>query len=813
MAGRLYNCAAGDPPRPAARRRAQDPPAELPGVLRAAPLRLRRRAPRAASIRLAGQDGALRHRPAVRRRRTCPASSSMPRSARTSGCRSRPAREAALAGATVLANLSASNITIGKADTRRLLCQSQSARCLAAYVYAAAGAGESTTDLAWDGQASIYENGALLAESRALPDRRPDRARRHRPRPAAPGARPPWAPSTTTAAATPAPTGFRRVAFALDPPGGDLGLRAARSSASPSCPADPARLAQDCYEAYNIQVAGLAQRLRATRHRADRHRRLRRARFHPGADRRGQGHRPAGPAAHQHPRLHHAGLRHQRAAPRPTPSADGGARRHRARARHPPGRPADAGRPRPPLRARRAGLRHHLRERAGRACAPTTCSASPTTHGGIVLGTGDLSELALGWCTYGVGDQMSHYNVNAGVPKTLIQHLIRWVDRARGQFDAEVGATLRRRSSRTEISPELVPADAGETPQSTEAKIGPYALQDFNLFYTLRYGFRPSKIAFLALHAWGDAARGDWPPDFPEDAAPRLRPGRDPALAGGLPAAASSASASSSARPCRTARRSRPAARSRRAATGARPRTATPRLARGAAHATCRRSRPLSMLPSFPGRSARRRDGEEQDTPLRPADRDAASTSASTCRTSSPAGPTGHTPWMERVLPKVERLVAAHPDRTIFTRFIPPARPGEGTGTWRRYYERWAVDDAGAHCRPRHGRAGARPRPARAAGRGGRQAGLLPLAGRRPARRLQAARHRHPGRQRRRDRCLRARPPCWARSTAATGWCCRRMRSAAPRDDTHDALLTLYHERYGQQVEAVTTGLILREWR
>ena len=136
-------------------------------------------------------------------------------------------------------------------------------------------------------------------------------------------------------------------------------------------------------------------------------------------------------------------------------------------------------------------------------------------HGGIVLGTGDLSELALGWCTYGVGDQMSHYNVNSGVPKTLIQHLIRWVI-ASEQFSDEVNATLTSILA-AEISPELVPVEPGETPQSTEAYVGPYELQDFNLFYTLRYGFRPSKIAFLALHAWQDVAGGEWPPAFPAD--------------------------------------------------------------------------------------------------------------------------------------------------------------------------------------------------------------------------------------------------------------------------------------------------------
>jgi NAD+ synthase (glutamine-hydrolysing) len=126
--------------------------------------------------------------------------------------------------------------------------------------------------------------------------------------------------------------------------------------------------------------------------------------------------------------------------------------------------------------------------------------------------------LALGWCTYGVGDQMSHYNVNGGIPKTLIQHLIRWVISAE-QFEAEVGRTLDAILA-TEISPELVPAQPGEKPQSTEARIGPYALQDFTLFHVLRFGFRPSKIAFLALIAWEDAARGDWPPGFPEDRRP-----------------------------------------------------------------------------------------------------------------------------------------------------------------------------------------------------------------------------------------------------------------------------------------------------
>jgi NAD+ synthase (glutamine-hydrolysing) len=133
-------------------------------------------------------------------------------------------------------------------------------------------------------------------------------------------------------------------------------------------------------------------------------------------------------------------------------------------------------------------------------------------HDALVLGTGDLSELALGWCTYGVGDQMSHYNVNASVPKTLIQHLIRWCARD-ARFGADTVSVLDDILS-TEISPELVP---GASAQRTEDFVGPYALQDFNLYYTTRYGFSPSKIAFLAMHAWRAADAGAWPSVVPQD--------------------------------------------------------------------------------------------------------------------------------------------------------------------------------------------------------------------------------------------------------------------------------------------------------
>jgi NAD+ synthase (glutamine-hydrolysing) len=128
----------------------------------------------------------------------------------------------------------------------------------------------------------------------------------------------------------------------------------------------------------------------------------------------------------------------------------------------------------------------------------------------LVVGTGDLSELALGWCTYGVGDHMSHYNVNASVPKTLIQHLIRWVAESI-LFSREVSAVLLNILD-TEISPELIPGTEGAQPaQRTEEVVGPYELQDFNNFYITRFGYLPTKVAFIAYCTWRDRSRGKWP--------------------------------------------------------------------------------------------------------------------------------------------------------------------------------------------------------------------------------------------------------------------------------------------------------------
>jgi len=427
-----------------------------------------------------------------------------------------PSAQAALAGATVLANLSGSPITVGRAEDRCLLARSASSRCLAAYVYAAAGEGESTTDLAWDGQTMIWENGVLLAQSERFPrgERRSvadvdlellrserlrmgtfDDNRRHHRVPA---------------------ESFRRVDFQLDPPTGDIGLRR-EIERFPFVPSDETRLEQDCYEAYNIQVSGLEQRLRALNYpkvvlglsggldsthalivaaramdREDRPRSDILAFTLPGF---ATGERTKGNAT----RLAEAlGITFE------TIDIKATAELMLKEMDHPFARGEkvyDV-----TFENVQAGLRTDYLFRLA------------NQRGGIVLGTGDLSELALGWSTYGVGDQMSHYNVNGGVPKTLIQHLIRWVI-ASHQFDDAVNEVLQSVLD-TEITPELVPTGEDEEIQSSEAKVGPYVLQDFSLFQVLRYGFRPSKVAFLAWHAWSDPQRGDWPTGFPENKRP-----------------------------------------------------------------------------------------------------------------------------------------------------------------------------------------------------------------------------------------------------------------------------------------------------
>lgn len=425
-----------------------------------------------------------------------------------------PSSYAALAGATVLANLSASNITIGKADYRRLLCGSQSARAIAAYLYTAADSGESTTDLAWDGQALIYENGDLLAESQRFAredtlitaDVDLDRLVQDRGR--------------TTSHADCAHDHrdrlreMRRVGFDLGVPRLDVRLRR-DVERFPYVPADPTRRDERCAEAYNIQVAGLETRLRAT-----------------GIEKvvigvsGGLDSTQALIVACK--ALERLGLPRANVLAYTMPgfaTSDltlANARRLMEALEVTAGE-IDI---RPSAIQMLEDLDHPAA--SGAEVYDTTyenIQAGERTshlfrlanfHRGLVIGTGDLSELALGWCTYGVGDQMSHYAVNASVPKTLIQFLISWVadsDQLGGKASAVMRSVLD-----TAISPELIPAkNPGGPAEDTEGVIGPFELHDFFLYYTLRFGYAPSKVAFLAHHAWRDRRCGAWPDLILED--------------------------------------------------------------------------------------------------------------------------------------------------------------------------------------------------------------------------------------------------------------------------------------------------------
>lgn len=421
-----------------------------------------------------------------------------------------PSSFAALAGATVLVNLSASNIVVGKSAYRHQLVAQQSARCLAAYMYTSAGRGESSTDLAWDGQALIYENGELLGESERFLNEshllfadvdleRLSRERMHQ---------------TTFGQSARRHRDevrkFRQVLVPVAAPLEDAELPLERRVARfPYVPADPRRRDERCKEVYNIQVQALAQRLSAS-----------------GMSKVVIG--ISGGLDSTHALLVCAQAMDTLGLPRAnilavTMPGFATSTRTLQQARQlmaVVGCTASEVDIRPSCLQMLKDLGHPYAD--GKPVYDITFqnvqAGERTNHlfrianfnNAIVIGTGDLSELALGWCTYGVGDHMSHYSVNASVPKTLITHLVRWVAES-GRL-GEAGAAVLLDVLGTDVSPELVPGgDDGKPTQKSEDTIGPYELQDFNLYYTLRYGFAPTKVAFLALAAWRDRDAGAWP--------------------------------------------------------------------------------------------------------------------------------------------------------------------------------------------------------------------------------------------------------------------------------------------------------------
>ena len=427
-----------------------------------------------------------------------------------------PSTFGALAGATVLANLSASNITIGKAVFRRDLCSTQSARTIAAYLYTAAGMGESTTDLAWDGQALIYENGDLLAQAerfatgeqliacdvdldRLVSDRAStssygDSIHDHRSRLA----------------------GMRWIELELGVADGSTVPLRRRVERFPYVPANPTSRNERCEEVYNIQVRGLETRLQATAI----------EKIVIGV---------SGGLDSTHALIVAARAMDRLGLPRRNVLAytmPGFATSRRTlgnahRLMETLGVSGDELDIRPAATQLLRDIGHPAAEGADQYDVTyENVQAGERTshlfrlanfHRGLVLGTGDLSELALGWATYGVGDQMSHYHVNASVPKTLIQFMVRWAIDT-DQFGGDVNEVLDSVLN-TEISPELVPASDGSEDelQGSEKVVGPYELQDFFLYYILRFGYSPGKVAFLAHHAWGDRSAGSWPDLIPEE--------------------------------------------------------------------------------------------------------------------------------------------------------------------------------------------------------------------------------------------------------------------------------------------------------
>ncbi|MBO6043339.1 MAG: NAD(+) synthase [Acetobacter sp.] len=422
-----------------------------------------------------------------------------------------PSAIMAMAGATVLANLSASNSTIGKAETRSMLCCSHSARCIAAYLYAAAGEGESSTDLAWDGQTAIFENGQLLAQSDPFPTGsqaliadiditllRQERLRRGVFNACAKKER---VEENQT---------WRRIGVNIDPCQEDLGLRRSLSR-FPFMATRRDRLEAECSEAFLIQVSALKQRLVTCGARSmvigvsggiDSTLALlvavRTADVLGWSRQAVLGYTMPGFGTTETTKTNATALMEELGVSANVLDICSTAEVMLREMRH----PFALGKAVYDITFEnvQAGLRTDFLFRLA------------NYHNGIVIGTGDLSELALGWCTYGVGDQMSHYSVNAGLPKTFIQSLVRWCS-AGDYFTQPVRERLKN-VLQTEISPELLPVGENGS-QRTEDIIGPYALHDFTLYYVLRYGFSPTRIAFMAEQAWHDVHKGEWCYGFP----------------------------------------------------------------------------------------------------------------------------------------------------------------------------------------------------------------------------------------------------------------------------------------------------------
>ena len=397
-----------------------------------------------------------------------------------------PSGDLCLAGANLILNPSASNEVLGKAAYRRDLVRQQSARCLAAYAYASAGPGESTTDVVFSGHCLISENGSFLAESKRfqfdsqmiVADLDIERLIHDR------------HCNSSFSAGTPA-ADFRTVRVGLRQHSAGLPLGTLRPNPPlPFVPSDPRVRAETCREIFSLQSTGLAKRLR-----------------HTGVKKVVLGISGGLDStlallvtAHAFDLL---GL-DRRGILAPTLPGFGTTTRTRGNAEKLVDQLGATLRVIPIHSAIKQHFIdighddkvHDITYENAQARERTQILMDLANKaGGFVVGTGDLSEAALGWCTFN-GDHMSMYHVNAGVPKTLVRYMIEWC--ADTEFAGATGEVLRDICA-TPISPELLPTNPqGQQQQQTEDVLGPYELHDFFLYHVIRHGTRPSKVLYLA---------------------------------------------------------------------------------------------------------------------------------------------------------------------------------------------------------------------------------------------------------------------------------------------------------------------------
>ncbi|MFO7981983.1 MAG: NAD(+) synthase [Desulfuromonadales bacterium] len=400
-----------------------------------------------------------------------------------------PSGAMARAGATVFLNISASPEILGKQGYRRSLVQSQSARCLAAYLYASAGPGESTTDLVYAGHSLIAENGAILSETPRfdfatrliVTDVDVQRLQNERLK------------NSSFSVASPG-KGYRLVSFPLV----DTEVATLRRPipARPFVPSDEKERADRCHEIFAIQTTALARRLKHTGARKvtvgvsgglDSTLALLvavKAFDKLGLDRKGVvAVTMPGFGTTRRTRSNAEALVGLLGAELRSINIDAAVRQHFADIGH-------------------DEEQHDVVFENAQARERTQILMNVANQiGGFVVGTGDLSELALGWCTYNA-DHMSMYSVNTGVPKTLVRYLVEWCEEC--EFSGEVSRVLADICD-TPVSPELLPPDSkGDIGQFTEEQVGPYLLHDFYLYYVVRLQFPPSKIFFLACQVFSD---------------------------------------------------------------------------------------------------------------------------------------------------------------------------------------------------------------------------------------------------------------------------------------------------------------------